>query len=568
MIRKLALGSMSGVLLLLSACTPNDIKDVPPLTLEEVAGKRLAQMSNDEKEGLIYQFVSDRITVEKDKLIEIDQKDNAKIKQLLDKIHNSLKGTSKSVIKDEYANYLLMEFARTPYEWTPSSVDGVGFDPAARLYFVDVTYSTTSVLKKVIPSSKIANGSPEETVLKEQRYADYLAFLTQKSQGGDSATLQKGFETAWGPLTEILQEQQGVSLFERTKLESQTSGGLGKLTYSGLVQDSNMNSGAKMTFRYVFKYNFNLGEETELALDSLYLKGYELGNPESIVGGLTREDTNGTEVLKPFIDKLLVSYHKSVAEFNTTGLYSTFYDFSGVDKYYDDINKYTYNYIGGYNFEILQRNGTNVVLQVNRINKIRAKGAEMSLPTYEESLIYNLVLGADDKIKVRSVHLLNSTLVGEPISVIKNVSGISDLIQYSGDSFTASNKEKVEEALKQFSTVVFNAKVDDAGFTDIVDVGVSEVALKRISDVVQAVPDADRKVTYIVSWDTKTNVYVSLTIREIFEKGANNSLDTEAVVDLVNRNGEWKVVNYTRTMNIKTSGVKLDTKNALTEDKR
>jgi hypothetical protein len=567
MIRKLALGSMSGLLLVLSACTPNDIQDVPPLTLEEVAGKRLAQMTNDEKEGLIYQFVSDRITVDKEKLISIEKEDVGKITELLTKVNNTLKGGDEKALKDEYANYLLMEFARTPYEWKQSKVDAVGFDPAARLYFVDVTYSTTSTFKKAVPASKIANGSPDEEVLKEQRYADYLAYLTKKQNGEDANALLKAFEKSWGSLANIMQEQQGVSLLDRTRLEGQSTGGLGKLTYTGLIQDSKMNSGATMTFRYVFKYNFNLGEETDLEVDSLYLKDYQLGNPESIIGSLTQADTNGVEVLKPFIDKLAISYHKAVAESNDTGLHSLFYDYAGVDKYYDDINKYTYNYIGGYNFEILQRTGTNVVIKVNRINKIRAKGAEMSLPTYDETLIYNLVLGKDDKIKIRSVNLLKSTLVGEPISVIKNVNGISDLIQYSGDSFTAENKEKVEKALKDFSTVVFNGKVDDAGFTDIVDIGVSEVALKKISDIVVAVPDADRKVTYIVSWDTKTNVYVSLTIREIFEKGKQN-LDTEAVVDLVNRNGEWKVVNYTRTMNIKSSGVKLDAKNALTEDIR
>lgn len=567
MFKKLAVTSLAGVILL-TGCDQG-IKDIKPLTLEEVAGKRIAQMSTDEKEGLIYKFVSDRITVNRDNLIDIDSRDMSKINTLITNISANLKGTKKDILKEEYANYLLLEFAKTPYEWQQTKVDPVGFDAAARLYFVDVTYTTTGNFKRVVPISKIPNGSPDEETLKQKRYSDYLAYLSFK-QRGNMEEAQKSlnqFQTAWGSVESIKQEQQGVSLLDRTKLEQQDSEGIGKLTYSGVVQDSKFNGGAEMTFRYVFKYKYNLGEETDLEVESLYLKDYTLKDSDSIVNSLKRDNTNGIEVLKPFIDKLIISYHKAMQEANDQGLNSLFLTYGDVDKYYDDLSKYTYNTIGGYNFEILQRGGTNVVVKVDRINQLRAKGAEMSLPTYEEEWVYNLVLDKDDKIKIRNANMVKSTLIGEPISVIKNVNGVSDMIQYSGESFTTTNKEKVEEALKKFSKVVFNGKVDSSEFTNIVDVGVSDVTLKKISDVVTSVQDADRKITYIVSYDTKTNVYVSVTLREVFEKG-NQSLDTESVVDLVNRNGEWKVVNYVRTLSVKTSTVQMNTKNALSEDKK
>jgi hypothetical protein len=570
MLKKATLGAMAGVILLLTGCSTGAITNVPPMTLEEVAGKRLAQMSQDEKDGLIYQFVSDRIKVDKERLIKIEQKDLTAVNSLLSDVTVFLKGTSNTSIKESYANYLLSEFARTPYEWQQSKVDAVGFDPAARLYFVDVTYSTTSTFKSVVPSSKIPNGSPDEVRMKQKRYQDYLTYLTLKSKGNavQAQAAITDFGNAWGSIDEIFKEQQGISLIERTRAMSQDSGGLGKLTYSGLVQDSKFSGGATMTMRYVFKYKFNLGEETDLEVASLYLKDYQLNDSESLLKDTAATGSGvGAEVLKPFIDKAIVSYHKAVEESNNTGLYSLFFDFAGVDKYYDDISKYMYNSIGGYNFTILQKSGTNVTVQVNRVNQLRAKGAEMSLPTYDEVLIYNLVLDADDKIKIRSVNLVKSTLVGEPISVIKNVSGISDLIQYSGESFTESNKAKVEETLKSFSKVVFNAKVDTPEFSKAVDVGVSQVVLKKMSDVITAIPSAKKKVNYIVSWDTKTNVYVSVTMREIFETAEGN-LDTESVIDLVNRNNEWKVVNYTRTQSIKTSNVSLNAKNALSEDVR
>ncbi|MNV43457.1 hypothetical protein D3C71_1351700 [compost metagenome] len=192
----------------------------------------------------------------------------------------------------------------------------------------------------------------------------------------------------------------------------------------------------------------------------------------------------------------------------------------------------------------------------------------MSLPTYDERLLYTLVLDNDDKIRIKSVTLLDSTLVGEPISVIKNVSGISDLIQYSGESFTDTNKAKVEEAIKSFNEVVFQAKIGTDAFSNTVDLGVSQSVVQKMSDVITAIPNATRKVNYIVSWNTKTNVYVSLTIREVFETTEGN-YDTESVIDLVNRGGVWKVVNYTRVLNVKTqNSASASLKNALSENKR
>lgn len=568
MIKRLTLSSLASVLLL-AGCS-SGVSSIEPLSLDEVAGERLAQMSQDEKDGIIYKFVSDSITVDGNNLISIKKEDTAKINKLLDDVSAYLTGVTNKAIKEDYANYLLLEFARTPYEWKQSTVTEIGFDPAARLYFVDVTYTTTDTYKRVIPSSKIANGSPDEEVLKQQRYSDYVAHLTYKGNGDNEKATETltHFNNAWGDVATIHQEQQGVSLLERTKAESQISGGLGKLTYSGLIQDSKFTGGAKMTFRYVFKYNYNLGEETDLRVESLYLKDYELNGSDAMVGSLKKSEINGIEVLKPFVDKLIISYHKAVQESNEEGLYSLHYNYASTDKYYEDISNYTYNSIGGYNFEVLQRAGTNVIVKVDRLNRVRAKGSNMSLPSYDETLIFNLVLDEDDKIKIGSVNLVKSTLVGEPLSVIRNVNGVSEMINYSGESFTDTNEELVEEAVKKFSSVVFKGKVNTEEFTQVVDMGVSEVNLKKITDVVTSIPDAERKLTYIVSWDTKTNVYVSLTLREVFEKGSSSSLDTESVVDLVNRGGVWKVVNYTRTMNIKTSGVQLDSKTALVEDVR
>lgn len=563
---------------MLSGCSfgmqNKEIANIPSLTLDEVAGSRLVAATNEEMQTEIFNYVSDRIVVDGSKLIEVSAKDERNITTLLANINTQLSGKGGDVLTDEYANYLLLEFAKTPFEWVQSNRNIVGFDPAARLYFVDVTYTTTNTYKSVVPDSKIPNGHPEGDRLKQKRYVDYMTMLTAKQNATDENGLAKysqlynTFVNRWGDIDSIFSEQQGISLYERTRLKGSESGGIGKLTYSGLVSDNELAKGATMTVRYVLKYALNLGEETDLSVEALYLKNYSLNNYEGILNNYHLRDAAALEVLKPFIDQLILSYNKCVEESNHIGLYNLFTDYATIDKYYDEIRDYTYNSIGGYTYQILERKneGKEVAVRVDRTNQIRARGAEMSLPTYEETLIFNLVLGTNDKITIKDVYLLNSNLIGEPLSVIKDVTGISEQIQYSDVAFSASNKEAVEEVLKKFSQVVTNSDYSSQDFLNVVDLGISQVTLNRMADTIKAIIPK-RKATYIVSWNTKTNVYCSVTIREVFEC-ENGNFDTEAIVDLGNRNGVWKVVNYTRTLNIKTNSVVADMSNAFCVDER
>lgn len=555
---------------LLSGCAGNgDIENIPAMTLDEVAGSRLVAATNEELTSEIYNYVTDRIVVDGTKLIKVNQKDERNITNLLANINTQLTGKGGDVLTDEYANYLLLEFAKTPFEWVQSNKEIVGFDPAARLYFVDVTYTTTDTYKSVVPDSKIANGDPDGDILKQKRYVDYMAMLTVKQQSPDKyQSSYNTFVNRWGNIKDIFDEQQGVSLYERTKEKGSATGGIGKLTYSGLVSDNTLAKGATMTVRYVLKYTLNLGEETDLAVDALYIKDYALNDYEKILSSYKLKDEAALEVLKPFIDNLILSYNKCVEESNHIGLFNLFYDYSTIDKYYDEIRDYTYNSIGGYNYEILERKneGKEVVVKVNCINQIRARGAEMSLPTYDETLIFNIILGKDDNIMIKDVYLLSRKLIGEPLSVIKNVTGISDQIQYSDVAFSAVNKAKVEELIEDFSQLVTDGDYTSDTFLKCVDLGISQNTLNRMVDTMNAIVPK-KKTTYIVSWDTKTNVYCSVRVREVFEC-ENGNFDTEAVIDMGNRNGEWKVVNYTRTLNIKTNQTVMDTSNAFCENER
>ena len=548
-----------------------NLNSISSMSMEEVAGSRLLASTSQSLESEIYNYVSDRIVVDGSKLIKVTAKDEKNITALLENINIQLSGKGGNVLTDEYANYLLLEFAKTPYEWLMSSKDIVGFDPAARLYFVDVTYTTTQTYKNIVPNSAIPLGHSDADKLRKKRYSDYISMLTYKSRNNAekyNEALWK-FTNAWGNVQDIYDEQQGVSLYERTVNRTGDSGGIGRLTYSGLVRDNNFKDrGAKMTVRYILKYALNLGEETDLSVEALYVKNYAVNDVENVIKGYTLKDAAALEVLKPFIDKVLLGYNKCVEESNHVGLHKLFTDYSTIDKYYDEINNYTYNSIGSYRFDILERknNGKEVAVIVYRVNQIRARGANMSLPTYEERLIFNMQLGKDDTITITDVYLLDSKLIGEPLSVIRNVTGISEQIQYSDTAFSSSNKAKVEELLKKFSDVVTNSDYKSEQFLSCIDIGVSQETLNRMADTIKAIAP-NKKTMYIVNWDTKTNVYCSVTVREVFECN-NGNFDTEAVIDMGNRNGEWKVVNYTRTLNIKTNSVVQDKTTAFYESER
>lgn len=564
--KKIGLTVLSlSTVLLLSACG-DDISKINALSMEEITNKRVSEMTQSEKEGAIYKAVADRITVDKAKLLKVQESDFTKIKNLISKINKDLSKGTDEYLKQEYVNYLLNNFTQTPYKWKQSEIVPVGYDASSKLYFVDVTYKTKDTMKMVVPKTKVPNGNPEGDALKKKRYEDYVMYLTALNNNAEnSGQLLKDFKKVWGDPDKIRQEQQGESLMVRTNKIAKNDKDIGNLTYSGVIKNPNFTSGGTMTVRYVLKYKYNLGEETDLDIHSLYIKNYELDNKEAILEKFKSDNEGlvGTEVLKPFIDKLILSYNKATEESNDIGLFQLFKDYADVDKYYNDLYLYSYMNTSGYKFEVLNRQGTTVNVLVSAVEHKRSKGANTSMPTYDTEYIMTLKLDADDKIKVDSINTLSSKLVGEPISVIKDVSGVSDLIQYSGDSFTKTNKSEVEKVVKKFSKVVFNGNTNTKDFASLIDTGISDTNISKITKQITSLQDNKRGATYIVSWNTKTNIFVSLTLREVFETGTEGFLDTEATIDLINRDGVWKVSNYTRTLNIKTNDSQINEKNAI-----
>ena len=136
----------------------------------------------------VYDYVSNNIRVDTANLIPLTEGETTLITENLDNIISCLKGVDNGAMSDDFANYMLWEFAGTQRTWDvatdeygrPTAYNILGVDPATRKVFVDITFQTTNSNKFTIPVSKIIKGSATENAAKEARLNDYVAYLNAK----------------------------------------------------------------------------------------------------------------------------------------------------------------------------------------------------------------------------------------------------------------------------------------------------------------------------------------------------------------------------------------------------
>lgn len=459
--------------------------------------------------------------------------------------------------------------------------------------------------------------TPEEDASKEQR-------RQQEIEAAKTA-----FEDKWGPIDVVLEEQQERTLVDRlrnaiktrdtsvstivtddrfyTVIGEQPGGaqktselpntalpyiqarGIGTYSYTGITKQTTFNGKAHMTFRFILDFDFNLGAATTITTTSAYLMEYFVEGYETPISGMRISDDvqSSLSVVSPYIDRLLNSYHKCIEESNYIGLYSLFGtnkardDFTGDiitaisrfedwDKYYVDWNRFAYIDFDAYTYEIVGWENTTLQVLATRSKKIRGKGTKMTMPTYEEKVLFTLQVESDD-IFIESETALQTTLVGEPVSMLRDVTGIADKIAYNEQSFSVENEAAVLEALKNFSKVQLTFSATETlsnqgtGTPGSIDLGIGVEALDGIKKTMSNIKNVSDKIVWVGTWANKSNVYCKVRIREYF-RSANSDIDTEAYVGLVNRDGVWTVVTYDRVVANAIGKVDITDKGCLTHD--
>lgn len=528
----------------LSGCATSAQPETKKATFDEIAGMQV-NITEQEKEGAIYQQLANSVTVDTDNLIKVSSEDARNINDLVSKINENLKGQVNDALTDDVVNYLLMEFTSTPYEWEHVNTNILGMDAATQRFFADITYRTTKDRKEVVPKSGIPAGSPKEVELKQLRYDQYMDVLNTQMRDAEKGAMElSSFESRWGTVSSIMDSQREVDLATRTREKANTRGGIGKLTYNGIVDNLISDASSEMTFRFVFEYGLNLGDRTDLKIASLYLKNYALSDGDGLIKSLTDKEVKNREIIDPYVDKLILTYNRAVEGGNDIGLYSIFSDYGSYDKLYRDIVTYSYTNHRGYVYDILSRRGDVYYVKVDGTNQFRGKGFNMSMPTYNETYIFSITPVGQDKLGIIGIQRVKSVLVGEPLSLIKDVVGVSNQIAYSESNFTSENEEKVKRVINNFGILELNNTVRGADFITTVDTGISQNQMNTLVKNIETT-DATEKVTWVSEYVVKSNVYVCAKLHEIYLGGKD--AECASVIELTNYNGDWKVLSYRKS---------------------
>lgn len=600
------------------------VNSTKAFTAEEIKANQTAG-AIAERNNIVYQYVSNSVQIDKDKLVAVEQADADLIKSSVIEINEALRTgatikkpdgtvvshldiekenkkiveTSQSsrsttssqeseessdrdqpqprtqeqsqeaqvaevdqksdttIVSDSIANYMLHNFSKTLYSWNMTDCKIVGVDPATHLYFVDVSYETTSEKKNVLPQALITKGEPNYEDKELQLFNEYKTLMgyaeTPTNSNVDNraeyAEAKKIFESHWGTLDSVVSLMEYSSPLEYTEKHGSAKKGIGCFTYSGTTNSYDISS-AKMSYRFVMGYNYNVNDEVRIEPKAVYMYEYKINNDEDLKKKYTQDSVSAEEVLSPLVNKLIYRYLKAMDECDNGGLYKMY---KSYNKYVTEINAYNefaYHKLGTYLYDILGRDNDKLYVEVTFNNKERSKGSAMSEATYKDSMLFTIQINEDDTLTIIDVCTLNRTLVGEPLSVIEKVTGVSEQINYSENAFTASNELAVKETITNFMKLELTKNFTSDVFTNCIDLGISNSELDNIKKTLNSV-SATEIIGWITGYNSKSNLYVNAMLREVYTGTSGNKYETNANIGLINRNGKWFVVSYARTMNVR-----------------
>ena len=588
--------------MLFSGCsnmTPSEeiAKNTKAFTQEEIKANRTGVIGANQ-ENIVYQYVSNSIQVNKDKLIAVETDDAKIIKDKVAEINEALR-TGKTVIKangdnkntqqssnttnneesktetsttesssvnevtetdalsdtvivsDSIANYMLHYFAETPYTWEMEDCKIVGMDSATHLYFVDVYYKTTTEKKTVLPDTKLTLGMDNYDTLVSQRYQDYIAVMNANiNKEATYASQKQKFTEKWGSIDEVAENLDFDSPLKYAAKYGSKYKGIGSFAYAGTKNTYNI-TGAKMVYRMVMGYNYSIQDKVIIEPKAVYAYNSTIDNVEEIVNGLKSENINASEIIGPIINRLVYRYEKALDEADHNGLYDMYRSYKKYDREVYMYDKYTYHNLGSYVYDILGRKDNKIFVEVTFNNKERTKGSAMSEATYKDVKLFTIMIDDKDNMKLVDVLNIERNIVGEPLSVISKVNGVQDQINYSETAFTPSNQKAVEETIKEFMKLELKQEFGSEVFKTCIDLGINASELDNIKKTLASI-DANQITTWITGYTTKSNLYVNAQLREIYVNTENHTAyETAANIGLINRNGKWFVVSYNRTMNVR-----------------
>lgn len=538
----------------LTGCAGSEIKQLnslPSLNSESTDTKSYS-MTLGEKQSMIYSQVSERQLLDLSLLDDCSDEEIQQVKQYMNNVDSQLTGATsvdEGVIDKCFTDYLLAEFEKTPNYWQRTKTVVRGIDSESRSIVVDVTYNTIETPKSVIGDSQIVLGEPDYQTKLEMRLKRWNEVLSaQTNLGSDYESLRNQFESVYGDPKKIVDSQRNLGLTEQV---FETGN---QRTYNGVIDNAADKEGGKMTVRYVLVPNYVLGVNLGLTCKHMYVTDYEILNDPTVDKDLFKED--GYATITDNVTKLMNSYFKCIDENDNSGLYKLTKDYNKLDKYYADMFDTTYMKHNNFSISLFSIEGTKITAGVKVSSKIRAKGSNMTMPSYTDRYYMEFEL-VDDTLKVTNMTLLSRKLEGEPTINTEEAGAEGFVASIDLDN---ADKQSIEKLICQFSSLQLLEDTTSDEFTEIVDFSTSDEDLASLKENMTSL-GGKKKVVWLQTYQQGTSNYASVKCKEMYQSKDNSITEATVTYEFISKGDKWYIYDY----NI-LSSVKLDTTNLTTSN--
>lgn len=551
--KKLVAGVLALLLFSLTACGDYDevnaLRSISALNSESSVTNSYSLSYTDEQ-NMIYAQVSNRQLLDLSTLDACTDNELQQVINYMNSVDNQLSGAANDdVIDSQLTDYLLAEFEKTPYYWQRTKTIVRGIDAESRSIVVDVQYRTIGFAKEVKGDSTIVRGEPDYLKKLEVRFSRWLSILAMRYNNPTNPLLpsmESDFLLYYGDPQIIIDEQRTL-----TPTESIYETG-NQTTYTGMIDSEQEQSGGTMTVRFILVPNYVLGVNLGITCQHMYITEFKLDN--DCTEGLSLFTDEGYATVTDSVYGLIHSYFQCIDESDFEGLYKLTNNFRGLDKYYEDMFETSYRKHEGYSVSLFNIIGTHITCGVEISSKVRAKGANMTMPIYTDR--YYMELSLEDGVLVvdNMVHL-SRRLEGEPAITTDDAdtAGFVASIDLNND-----DKLKIEKLICDFGGLQLLGDTTSDNFADVVDLSMSSSQLSSLQTNMTMLSGV-QKVVWLQNYQQGTSNYASVKCRELFQDATNAIVEASTTYDFIMKGGQWYVYGYDVN-----SSVRLDTTNLST----
>lgn len=520
----------------------DSLKSMESLNTESEATEDY-NMSLTDQQSMIYAQVSNRQLLDLSTLTACSDNELQQVVNYMNGVDEQLVGITDAesgVIEDCFVNYLLTEFERTPYYWQRTKTEVKGMESESRSVIVDVTYATLGFKKKVIPDSKIVKGDPNYETQMKTRWNRFVKYFTQQKSDGNAAARKK-FETNYGTIKEIYKSQSNFTPADYVYENAN------QRTFTGCVDSEAENSGATMTVRYVLVPRFAMGVNLGMYCKHMYVTNYSLDS--DFTSNLSLFTSDGYATVTDNVYELIHSYFQCIDESDFNGLYKLTTEFASLDKYYQDMFNYIYSKHDNFTLSLFDITGTNIKCGVTMSSKTRARGSNITYPTYTDRYYVEVEL-VGEQLKVKNMVLLSKVLESEPaISVSEaDTAGFTADIQLDND-----DKVAIEKLICDFGALQLKKDTKSDDFGKVVDLSMTVGEQDELKEAMQSLGGV-RKVVWLNNYQQGIENYASVKCKELYQDKTNYIVEADTTYEFMRKGARWYV--YKFTIN---SSVRLDT---------